>query len=476
MNEHQFGNYELLRKIAAGGMAEIFLARGFGQAGFFRDVVIKRMFQHLCENPTTVTMFQFEARLLAELRHPNIPQVFELGVDQGRWFMAMEYVDGHNVADVWRAGAKRNTVMPMHVAIGIVMQACEALHHAHDARDRGGQPLMIIHRDVTPQNIMVTRDGVAKVMDFGIAKTVARDDTEAGQVKGTFSYMAPEQIRARPLDRRADVFSLGVILYELTTGSRLFRGSDAEVMTAIVERDAPLPSERVPSYPPDLERIVMAALSRDQDHRIASAAHLALHLEDFAMRNGWLVGPRAVADHVGVVAPSHRVPEPELGLVPAHRRRAFSQTYNAQLDVPAQHVQRGQQHAGQYVAQHSGQYAVSQESQHAQHVQQHQQQQQQAQPQRPTFDPTKESSLPSFDASLGPLEEMIDIDDSEVVDVYESVEDEAESVHDGRPLLSGFEDEQDEGRPSGPVLLLSTVKSDGDDDYLSDLEKRLEDE
>lgn len=310
-----FGRYELIRKIAAGGMAEIFLARQWGEAEFFRDVVIKRLFTNLAEHSSTLRMFQTEAQLLAHLNHPNIPQCIELGVVDGAWFMAMEYVEGWTIADVWRASARRGSMMPLPVTIGAIMQVCEALQHAHEAKDRAGRPLRIVHRDVTPHNVMVTRSGVVKLMDFGVAKTAAHSDTEAGTVKGTFSYMAPEQVRARPLDARADVFALGVILYELTTGTRLFRGSDTEVMMKVVEQDAPRPSERVPDYPGDLEEIVMAALRRDVRSRIASAADLALHLEHFAMRHGLLVGPRTVAEFVQSALPATPVKNEDLALV-----------------------------------------------------------------------------------------------------------------------------------------------------------------
>jgi serine/threonine protein kinase len=311
----RLGPYELVRKIAAGGMAEIFLARHWGPGGFFRDVVIKRLFRHLAENPKQLRMFQDEARLLAALSHPNIPQVYEIGSADGYWFIAMEYVDGPTVADAVQLGVRNGIPLPVPVAIGIVMQTCEALHHAHERADRARRPLRIVHRDVTPQNVMLTRDGVAKLMDFGIASTAARKESEAGAVRGTFSYMAPEQIRARPLDKRADVFALGVILYELTTGTRLFRGSDVQVMTQVVEQDVPPPSSRVADYPADLEQIVLHTLARDRGRRVPSTAHLAQRLEELAQRNGILVGPRAVARWVGQVLPAERLREEELAMV-----------------------------------------------------------------------------------------------------------------------------------------------------------------
>lgn len=315
MRGARLASYDLVRKIAAGGMAEIFLARQWGAGGFFRDVVIKRLFPHLAEHERQLRMFQDEARLLSQLSHPNIPQVYDVGCEDGYWYIAMEYVDGLTVADLWRLGAKSGQVMPVNVALALIVQACDALHHVHERKDRAGHPLRIVHRDVTPHNLMLTRDGVAKLMDFGVAATSARKDTEAGAVRGTFSYMAPEQVRGRPLDKRADVFALGVVLYELTTGTRLFRGSDVQIMTQVVEQDAPPPSERVPDYPKDLEEIVLAALARDRGARLPSAAHLASYLEELAMRHGMLIGPRAVARYFGSVAPAEPIREEALGMV-----------------------------------------------------------------------------------------------------------------------------------------------------------------
>ncbi|MFK7992321.1 MAG: serine/threonine protein kinase [Sandaracinaceae bacterium] len=315
MSNPKLAGYELIRKIAAGGMAEIFLARQWGEAGFFRDVVIKRLFRHLAEHERQLRMFLDEARLLSQLAHPNIPQVYDVGTDVGFWYFAMEHVEGQTVADAWRMGAKAGQAMPLNVALGIMVQACEALHHAHERADRAGRALRIVHRDVTPHNIMLTRDGVVKLMDFGVASTSARKDTEAGAVRGTFAYMAPEQVRGKQLDKRADVFALGVVLYELTTGSRVFRGSDVQIMTQVVEEDVPPPSTKVPGYPADLEEIVVAALQRDRGNRIPSAAHLAAYLEEFAMRHGLMIGPRAVARYASAVTPAQPLLEESLAMV-----------------------------------------------------------------------------------------------------------------------------------------------------------------
>lgn len=306
MSKTRFARYEIVRKLASGGMADVSLARQSGDGGFQRDVVIKRLYSHLLENEKMRRLFLDEARLLASLSHPGIPQVYDFGEDETSWLIVMEHVDGYNVAELWKAGAEGGQVMPLNVAIGVVLQVCEALHHAHERHDAEGNPLRIVHRDVTPQNIMVTRDGVVKVLDFGVALTSARRETEAGAVRGTYGYMAPEQVRARQLDKRADVFAIGVVLYELTTGSRLYRGTDVQMMTAIVEEDAPAPTTRLPDYPPALERIVLAALARDRRRRIPSAGHLATQLEAYALAAGLSTGPRTIARHVQNAFP----PEP----------------------------------------------------------------------------------------------------------------------------------------------------------------------
>jgi serine/threonine protein kinase len=313
----KIGHYELLHKIAAGGMAEVFLARQWGQGGFLRDVVIKRLFPHYAEHEHTLRMFQDEARLLAELSHPNIPQAYDLGCADGYWYLAMEHVGGVTLTDLCRTAAKLQRPMPLAVAIGIVSQVCMALHHAHERCDREGRALRIVHRDVTPHNLIISLDAVVKVLDFGVAQTSARVDTDAGAVRGTYAYMGPEQVRGKPLDKRADVFALGVILYELTTGRRLFRGSDVEIMTAIVERDVAAPSRHVPNYPPELEQIVLQALSRDRAKRTPSAAHLALALDQFCMRSGLAIGSLVVSHYVRSLYPYQRAHEKGMGIAHA---------------------------------------------------------------------------------------------------------------------------------------------------------------
>ncbi|MEM1418135.1 MAG: serine/threonine-protein kinase [Myxococcota bacterium] len=285
-----------MRRIASGGMAEIFLARAWGEASFFRDVVVKRLFENLAAHEDTVRSFQFEARILAHLSHPNVPQVYDLGFEQGTWFLAMEHVEGATLADVWRRGARLGQGMPLEVTLGVLHQVAEALAHVHAACDREGRPLRIVHRDVTPHNVMLRHDGVAKLLDFGVAKSVARAET--GATRGTHGYMAPEQARGGRVDQRADVFALGIVLYELTTGRRLFRGPDAAVLVEVVERDVAPPSVLAPGYPAELEAIVLGALARDPAKRTPNAAELAGALEAFASKHGLRIGRRSLAERL----------------------------------------------------------------------------------------------------------------------------------------------------------------------------------
>jgi serine/threonine protein kinase len=223
-------------------------------------------------------------------------------------------VRGVSLADLCRAAAKAQKPMPLSVAIGITQQVCMALHHAHERADREGQALRIVHRDVTPHNIMISLDAIVKVMDFGVAQTSARVDTDAGAVRGTYAYMGPEQVRGRPLDKRADVFAVGVIMYELTTGRRLFRGTDVQVMTQIVERDVAPPSSLLQNYPPELETIVLGALMRDRGKRTPSAAHLALALDQFCMRHGLVTGPLMISHYIRSLFPYERAHEEGMGI------------------------------------------------------------------------------------------------------------------------------------------------------------------
>jgi serine/threonine protein kinase len=239
-------------------------------------------------------MFQDEAHVLSGLSHPNIPQVYDLGCAEGHWYLVIEHVPGHTLSELCAAATRAGAAMPLDAIVSVLEQLCDALHHAHERNDDQGRPLRIVHRDVTPHNLMITPDGFAKLLDFGVART-AKEESKGGSLKGTLAYMAPEQVRGQRLDKRSDVFSTGVILYELTTGRRLFNGSEIDVMTAIVERDVTPPSVWVPGFPPELERILLTALSRDRQRRYPSAQHLARALEELAVSLGVIATHQALS-------------------------------------------------------------------------------------------------------------------------------------------------------------------------------------
>ena len=281
--EH-FDRYSILSHLATGGMAEVYLARQAGMQGFEKLVVIKRMRPELMLEDGAIEAFLDEARLVATLEHPHIVQVHEIGCVAGSYFFVMEHVDGVDLRQLLAACAKGGEVLSLANALHIAIDVCAALHYAHEKCGPDGAPLGLIHRDLSPSNVLVSHDGAVKLCDFGIAKSAGRGaETERGMVKGKFSYMSPEQCTNAPLDRRSDVFALGILLYEMTTGVHLFQGaSPYDVMCSIVEEPILPPSAYVRDYPIELDRIVMRALARDPAARYPSARALQSALEDFA--------------------------------------------------------------------------------------------------------------------------------------------------------------------------------------------------
>ena len=276
------GKYEILRKLASGGMAEIYLARSRGTAGFEKLVVLKRILPSVAEDPVFVSLFLDEARLAATLQHPNIGDVYDVGEADGTYFFTMEYVHGQDVRTIRMATRKRNEPVPLAIALAIVHGTASALDYAHDKRGPDGTPLGLVHRDVSASNVIVSYDGAIKLVDFGIARaTSSRHKTQTGTLKGKIPYMSPEQARGLPMDRRSDLFSLGVILYELTVGRRPFRGdTDFAIMDQIVYHGAQAPSEVAPGYPEELEVIVMKMLQRAPSERYASCEEVIHAIEE----------------------------------------------------------------------------------------------------------------------------------------------------------------------------------------------------
>jgi serine/threonine protein kinase len=272
----RLGRYEVVGFLAAGGMAEVLLGRFLGPDGFERPVVLKRILPHLARENTFVQMFLDEARIIARIRHPNVVQVHELVREEGELFMVMEYLEGESASGLIRRLAAKGEQLDPVLAAHIVASASAGLHAAHQLKDDGGRPLGIVHRDVSPQNVFVSFDGMVKVLDFGIAKSAQQATrTETGQVKGKFGYMSPEQALAKGLDRRSDVFALSVVLYELLTARRLFeRATPLATLKAITTAPIVPPSRLCPACPAELERICLRGLSRARDERYDDAKAL----------------------------------------------------------------------------------------------------------------------------------------------------------------------------------------------------------
>ena len=277
----RFGKYTLLDRLAVGGMAEIFLARQEGMEGFEKTVVIKRILPALTRSEGFVTMFLNEARLASQLTHPNIVQIYELGRVGESHFIAMEYIFGRDMARIIPKAAALGIPFPEVYALHIAASVCEGLYYAHQKADAWGNPLHIVHRDVTPENIFVSFDGMVKVLDFGIAKARGQvGRTQTGQIKGKLAYMSPEQCLGQQLDQRSDLFSLGVVLYEWLTGYRLFTGdSEVAVLKSITDGKIWGPSYFKPDIPPAVEEVVMHALEKDRERRYASAFDMQRDLE-----------------------------------------------------------------------------------------------------------------------------------------------------------------------------------------------------
>jgi serine/threonine protein kinase len=280
------GRYEVISHLATGGMAHIYLARQSGLGAFERHVVLKTIVRERASDQRFITMFLDEAKLAATLHHQNIAQVFEVDQADGAYFMAMEYVHGENARAILETTIRHGWTIPIELAVMIVSGAAAGLHHAHERYGKNGQPLHIVHRDVSPANIMVGYDGSVKMLDFGIAKAEERaTKTVGGMIKGKYGYMSPEQCKGKPIDRRSDIFALGICLYELTTLRRAFKGNDDfDTMKRIVAGDIMLPSAVVSSFPRELEAIILTAMATDQDARFQTAQEMIEALDAFTVR------------------------------------------------------------------------------------------------------------------------------------------------------------------------------------------------
>jgi serine/threonine protein kinase len=293
----KFGNYLLLERIAVGGMAEVFVAKAFGVEGFERLLAIKKILPTMGEDSEFIHMFVDEARIAVQLSHANIVQVLELGKSDENLYIAMEYISGRDLRQLMERFRKRQQPLPVPHACLIVAEVCEALDYAHRRRDAQGRPLGIVHRDVSPQNVLVSFEGEVKLIDFGIAKAESRlQKTQSGILKGKFSYMSPEQVKGQPIDGRSDLFACGILLWELVCGAKLFTGeSDLAILEKVKRGEVPEPRSRNPACPQDLQAVILKALATDPEQRYQSASELHDELTRFTVMDEAVFGSRQLA-------------------------------------------------------------------------------------------------------------------------------------------------------------------------------------
>lgn len=293
-----FGQYDLTKRIARGGMAEIFLAIERGIEGVRRRVVVKRILPHMAESDDFVTMFMDEARVVARISHPNIVHIYNFGEVDGVYFIAMEFVDGLTISRLQRLAKPKS--IPYEYSLRVMADICSGLHAAHELTDEYGQLLGVIHRDVSPQNILVSKNGIAKLIDFGVARASTQaHSTQAGQIKGKLGYIAPEQFHRKiAMDRRADVFSAGTVLYELITGERLFvRETEAATLNAIINEEPPSFHGGM-SIPDPIDAIIRKAVQKSPSARFSTAAEMQHAIESLLIHEGFVVTPSVIGEYV----------------------------------------------------------------------------------------------------------------------------------------------------------------------------------
>jgi serine/threonine protein kinase len=278
-----FGKYFLLERINVGGMAEVFKAKTFGVEGFERLVAVKRILPNIAEDEEFIAMFIDEAKIAVQLQHANIAQIFDLGKVEDSFFIALEYVNGRDLRAIFDRMRSKGDPLPIALACYVMMQVCEGLDYAHNKRDGQGRELHLIHRDISPQNVLIGYDGEVKLIDFGIAKAAGKaSTTQAGILKGKFGYMSPEQVRGLPIDKRSDIFAVGIVLYELLTGERLFVGeTDFSTLEKVRNVEIVPPSAYNKKISPELERLILKALARDPEDRYQNAIDLHDDLQSF---------------------------------------------------------------------------------------------------------------------------------------------------------------------------------------------------
>ncbi|HEX6838461.1 MAG TPA: serine/threonine-protein kinase [Polyangia bacterium] len=292
----RYGDYELIRYLTAGGMADLWLAKSQRFAG--TDLVIKKIQPRYVEMTRVVKMFIDEGRIAQALDHPNIVKVLDVGHEEGTYFIAMEYIPGRDLLAICRRGVEVGNFLPRHLAVAILAQAARGLVYAHEKQDQDGTPLDVVHCDISPGNIVVGWGGTVKLVDFGIARATIMLRESDHSVAGKYNYMAPEQIRGEAVDARADLFALGIILYELTVGKRLFRGRPEQVIRLVLDEPIVKPTELRPDFPPSLEHIILRALERDPARRYQTARDLRTDLMAWLAETGLSHDKRRIAEYL----------------------------------------------------------------------------------------------------------------------------------------------------------------------------------
>lgn len=316
--DERIGRFRLVRELGVGGMARVHLAVAENDCGFEKWVALKTCLPHLARDPFAQRLFLEEARIVGRMSHPNVAQVYEVGFHEGSYFIVMEYVAGRSLRQVWTRVTQQGGRMPTAIAARIIADAAAGLHAAHELTNAQGLAMGVVHRDVTPHNVIVTHDGITKVVDFGVAQSNDGPRMpEQERFSGKMAYMAPEQARGDALDRRVDVHSLGVILWELVTGRRLFRGrNDLETIINVLDGKIPLPSYLAPSCSESLDRIVMKALSKHRSERYATTHDLYRALMELHGEDARIADAQDVADYLeGLFPGSDEGADP---LEPAH--------------------------------------------------------------------------------------------------------------------------------------------------------------
>lgn len=333
----RLGRYELLGRLATGGMGEIFLALRGGAAGFEKLCVIKRILPHLADDERFRAMLIAEARIASSMSHANICHVYELEESDRQLYLVMEYLEGVTLLQLLCAMAERDQRLALGCVAGVIQQACEGLHYAHELRDRAGTPFGVVHRDVTPSNLFVTDSGVVKIVDFGIAKVQDANESRSGAAKGKYGYMAPEQVRGRPVDRRADVFSVGVVTYELLTTRRLYqRTTDYLTLRAMMAPPDLQLAQHRPDAPAALEPVLLRALARNPDGRYPTIRQLEAALVS-ALGDVRPWGQAEISELVcGLFADRLRLTNVEISRVRELARRGFDRPIPAMLEHSAQ--------------------------------------------------------------------------------------------------------------------------------------------